>query len=136
MVAVEEIFALIRDETNFRGKFESDTDICAATGIVGMDVSILVESFAEKFDVDMSAFQYAYHYQGERFDCEFGSEFGYSYIPLTPRLLKEMAESGVWAIDYPPSSESAIWRWRPRRCFPWRWVVGLAVLFGLWMILA
>jgi hypothetical protein len=134
-VPVEDIYALIREELSYRGELYTDIDICAAAGVIGDDVEMFLEEFMKRFAVDMSAFNYAYHYQAEGFNSGFGAEFGHEYIPLTPVLLKEAANKRAWAIEYPLPEENAIWRWRPPSSVLWRAVLALAALGVFWAAL-
>ena len=103
--------------SNFTDQYEikPDTDIYNDLRCVGDDFFELLEMYSKHFSVDMSAFLWYFHSDGEG-PPGIGQEFfkppydRVERIPVTPAMLTEFANSGKWSIEYPPHQIPKI-RW-------------------------
>ena len=83
-------------------------DLMNDLGVIGDDFHDLMAAYSKHFNVDMSTYLWYFHAKDEGAWTSIGSSFfrppyqRVEYIPVTPSLLLEMANKGVWDIQYPP----------------------------------
>ncbi|MCG8579135.1 MAG: DUF1493 family protein [Bacteroidales bacterium] len=103
MISIDEILKFIQDQTGL-DSLESDSDIFEL-GIVGDDFDDLIGRFSEKYKVQMGSYLWYFHTDEE------GQNIGGLFfkppnkrverIPITPRVLLDIANHGSWNIFYP-----------------------------------
>lgn len=106
----EEVEAVIRGQTAYRGELRDATELQKDLGVYGLDMDELLEEYTQRFGVDMSSYLWYFH-TGEE-----GSGLGLGQlvfpapnqrveeIPITVALLVDCANAGVWLVDYPEHS--------------------------------
>ena len=104
MQTVQEIIEFLETQVG-RDQIQTDTDIFLDLGVVGDDFHDMIELYAKQYNVDMTKYLWYFHTDEE------GQNFGGSFsrppnervkrIPVTPNMLTEFANKGVWEIDYP-----------------------------------
>lgn len=105
MVFTEEnIISFVKDET-IDEDIQLDTDIFKELACTGDDFHELMGKYSKKFKVDMSAYLWYFHCNEEGQNTG-GLFFKPPYkrvqrIPVTPRLMLEMANAGKWTLKYP-----------------------------------
>jgi hypothetical protein len=104
MISEQTIIEFIKD---FSGlvSIHGDTDLFGEAKITGDDFHDLMEKYSKEFHVDMSTYLWYFHTDEE------GQNVGaivfespnqlVGRIPITPKLLSEIANSGQWNISYP-----------------------------------
>jgi len=103
--------------------------------LYGDDIDELLEDFVTRFDVDMSGYLWYFH-TGEEGGPSLGSLLfkpphqRVEEIPITVAMLRDAANSGRWAVDYPdheaPGVRYDLWI---DRIFFFAFAVGLLVLW-------
>lgn len=89
-----------------RSKLSPSSDFLNDLGIDGDDFSELMESFAEKYEVDMSSYRWYFHHGEEGWNM--GAIFfkppyeQVETISVKPLTLLEAAQQKMWPICYPP----------------------------------
>lgn len=84
-----------------------DSDIVADLGCYGDDFHELMDAYAAKFNVDMSQYLWYFHTKEEGDGNSLGGFFfkppyeRVTRIAVTPKVLLNFAETGLWHIDYP-----------------------------------
>ena len=58
---VEEIDALVREHTGYRGPLSAETDLHADLRLISLDLDEFLSEFAERFGVDLSGFLWYFH---------------------------------------------------------------------------
>ena len=105
MPTVTEIIDFVKKRTG-SGNIASDTDIFA-DGTVGDDFHELIESYAKTYSVDMTNYLWYFHADEEGGWNSIGGLFftppykKVQRIPVTPKLLTDIANKGKWDIYYP-----------------------------------
>lgn len=84
-----------------------DSQLAEDLGIDGDDFSELIDTFSRRFGVDMSAYRWYFHHdeEGVNFGAtlfDFRPSSYVARIPVTPGILLKSANTGKWAVDYPP----------------------------------
>jgi hypothetical protein len=88
-------------------KITLQTDIFLDLGIVGDEFEDMIDSYAKKFYVDMTGYLWYFHTNEEGADHSLGGSFfratyeRVTRIPVTPKMLFEIANKGKWEIKYP-----------------------------------
>jgi len=107
MASLAEIYTLIANQTGAPpDKMRPDEDIGLTYGIDGDDFEDLMESFGEKFKVDLSTYKWYFHRGDEGVLNLGGLLFSppnrrVVRIPVTPSMLLGAARMGSWNLDYP-----------------------------------
>jgi hypothetical protein len=89
-----------------RAKLHEEIHVSDELGCDGDDFSELMDAYAKRFAVDISAYLWYFH-QGEEISMSLGASifpppnFRVERIPVTPRLLLESANAGRWLVEYP-----------------------------------
>jgi hypothetical protein len=84
----------------------SDTDIFRDIGLDGDDFQEMMDEYSRKFNVDITSYLWYFH-GNEEGGNSLGSIFfkppyeRVERILLTPKMLADFANEGVWKIDYP-----------------------------------
>lgn len=127
----EEINALVREQTGFRGPLTEETDLHGDLGLLADDLDELLTTFAERLRVDLTGFLWYFHTDedgvspGRLFFA--APQDRVTRIPLRLALLYRAAELGRWPVDYPEHSlPSRRWDVAVNQC--------LAVGIALWLI--
>lgn len=127
----EEINALVREQTGFRGPLTEETDLHGDLEVLADDLEDLLTTFAERFRVDLTGFSWYFHTDedgvspGRLFFA--APQDRVTRIPLRLALLYRAAELGRWPVDYPEHSLPARrWDIAVNQC--------LAVGIALWLI--
>ncbi|MCQ3829370.1 DUF1493 family protein [Microbulbifer elongatus] len=103
---IEEIYNFLVEEQALKLEaIHPQSDLNTDLGVEGDDFSELIESFAEKYEVDMASYRWYFHH------CEEGWNLGalifkppymqVQRISVTPDILLQAAKSRVWPIQYP-----------------------------------
>lgn len=127
----EEIHALVREQTGFRGPLTEETDLHGDLGLLADDLDELLTTLAERLRVDLTGFLWYFHTDedgvspGRLFFA--APQDRVTRIPLRLALLYRAAELGRWPVDYPEHSLPARrWDVAVNQC--------LAVGIALWLI--
>ncbi len=103
---IEEIYDfLIEFQGVRRSELGPKVDICLNLGIDGDDFFEMESEFAKRFKVNMDSYLWYFHHGEEGWN--FGGIFfppPYSqvqYIPVTPEILLNAANTNVWQVQYP-----------------------------------
>lgn len=105
-ISEEEIINLI-EKKYWKSNLSSNSDIFLELRIDGDDCEELLSNYALKYSVDMSNFLWYFHYQDEAsindiFGLIYKKSYQFvQYIPITPIMLTEFANSKKWNINYP-----------------------------------
>jgi len=112
-ISLEQLLNFLASSSGVR-QIRPGSDLFKDHGIVGDDFHELIEAYANRFGVDMSAYRWYFHADEE--GLNFGSLFykppyaRVERIPVTPLLLLEFANKGKWDLAYP---EHRLPKWRP-----------------------
>jgi hypothetical protein len=114
MPTFDEVAAFVRERTGFRGPLTVTTVLQFGIGVYGDDMDDLLAGYAKRYGVDLSRYLWYFHTGEEGFNI--GGLFfpppnaGVRTIPITLGMLREFAELGRWAVEY-PSHELPRSRW-------------------------
>lgn len=105
---VEEINALVRKHTGFRGRLSEEVNLFPDLFLLEPDLDELLTDFAERFRVDLAGFRWYVHTDEDgvsvgRFFFR-APQDRVTRIPISLGLLYRAAEIGRWPIDYPEHS--------------------------------
>lgn len=84
MASFDEVVALVREQTAYRGPITETTSLQRDIGVYGDDMDELLDAYSKRFIPPPN----------ERV----------AEIPITVGMLKQFAETGKWVIDYPAHS--------------------------------
>lgn len=102
--SINDIIEFVEDHVGARNVQPTD-DIFGDLGCVGDDFHELIDKYAKKFQVDVSAYLWYFHADEEGYSI--GRLFfkppyeRVTRIPITPDILLLFANSGKWDITYP-----------------------------------
>jgi len=100
------VLAFIQSYTDRPVSKEDESDLFMRLGIDGDDAFQFAETFAERFEVEMSAYRWYFHHGEEGFN--FGSLIirgpyqRVTRIPVSVETLVDAVETKRWPIAYPP----------------------------------
>ena len=104
MKTINDILEFVEEKTGTKN-VGSETDIFFDLGCTGDDFDELIETYSERFSVDMSGYLWYFHADEE------GHNIGALFfkppyrrvkrIPITPSVLLYYANKGVWSMKYP-----------------------------------
>jgi hypothetical protein len=102
---LENIIDFIVDTTGFKS-INPNTDIVIDVGCSGDDWHELIDKYSEKFSVDISNYLWYFHTHEEGLGSIGGIIFKspdqrVRRIKITPKDLFNMAQIGIWNLDYP-----------------------------------
>jgi hypothetical protein len=103
----DEAAVFIREQTAYRGPLTETTTLQSDIGVYGDDLGELLNAYAERFGVDLAGYLWYFH-TGEEGGPGIGGLFFpppnvcVQEIPITLGMLREFAEQGRWAVEYPP----------------------------------
>ena len=105
MYTIEEAIAFIK-EISANNDVNPDTDIFKDLRITGDDFEEMIEKYGKFFSVNISNYKWYFHNKEEGLNIIGGIFFKppnkrVERIPITPLLLTELANKGVWDIQYP-----------------------------------
>lgn len=107
MTELDDIYQFLAEELGVpKENLHESTDIYDEFGMEGDDCFGFEEYFSEKFCVNMEGFLWYFHH-GEEGMFSIGALFfkppygRVVRIPLTPKMLRDSAVKGSWAINYP-----------------------------------
>ncbi|MEQ9288123.1 MAG: DUF1493 family protein [Cyclobacteriaceae bacterium] len=101
---LDEITNFLEDYTNV-SQLNPNSDLFNEHGVVGDDFHNMMDKFATTYNVDMS--NYIWYFHSDEEGQNIGSVFfkppyeRVKRIPITPKLLSEVAELKTWNIIYP-----------------------------------
>lgn len=105
---IDDVYAFLTEELRLRGEeLAPDTDLHGDLDVDGDDFDLLAEAYAKRFGVDMSGYRWYFHH-GEELTFNLGAFFfrplnkRVKSIPVTPKMLLEYANKGMWSLEYPP----------------------------------
>jgi hypothetical protein len=107
MYQQDQINTFIEEQTGIFAIKQND-DLLDDHGICGDDFHELMDAYAKRFHVDMTAYLWYFHADEEGAGTSAGSAFfkppyeRVTRIPVTPALLRVMANKGRWELPYPP----------------------------------
>ncbi len=83
-----------------------ETDIVYEIGCYGDDLDDFLKVYANHFKVDMKSYIWFFHSKREGYFGLVGIFFKppnkyVNHIPITPKMLVEFSNSGIWNIHYP-----------------------------------
>jgi hypothetical protein len=113
----EDVAGLVREQTNYDGPLSPETTLQGDLGVAGDDLDRLLLAWAARFGADLSGYLPYFHTPEEGL-C-FGAWFlppphmRVAHIPITVGMLREYAECGRWALEYPPHDRPGV-RWDVR----------------------
>lgn len=109
MTDQEQILSFIEERLGIRKPIPLTSDLFNDHGVYGDDLWDFIEAYAEKFEVSTSNFLWYFHSREEG-SFSIGRLFfkppneRVEHIPITPEMLVEFAEKGVWDLKYPEHS--------------------------------
>jgi hypothetical protein len=105
MTPIELAAKFVAEECDFDDLLAPEEDILKRIGVTGDDAVEFIDSFAARFEVDMSKFLWYFHHDEE------GLNFGGSIfespdqkvkrIPITLNLLADAITLKTWPVEYP-----------------------------------
>jgi hypothetical protein len=122
----DEVAGLVRKRAAVSAELTPGTALQSDLGLYGDDIEDLLAEYAARFGVDLSGYVW-YFRTGEEGNGGFGAAIfpppnrKVREIPITVGMLHRFAESGRWAVEYPPHD--------PPRRRPDLWI-NLAVLIA------
>ena len=106
--SLENIIDLIVEKTGCsKSEISEQSDLLNDLGCCGDDFFELIDKFAKRFNVDMTAYLWYFHNEEEGHANSIGRIFfkapyeKVKHIPVTPQILLESANIGKWIINYP-----------------------------------
>ena len=105
MTSIELAAMFVAEECDFRDPLEPEEDLFKRAGITGDDAVDFFDSFAARFEVDMSGFLWYFHHEEEGFNLGgrfFGSPDNQVHrIPITLHVLADAITNKKWSVHYP-----------------------------------
>ena len=134
---IEQIYKFLIEEQGVkRSKLSPDSDVRNDLGVEGDDFSELIESFAEKYHVNMDSYRWYFHHGEEGWNI--GALFfkppydQVETIGICPQILLDAAKSRKWPIRYP---EHQLTEGRPDITFNKVFLVGIVIFGGaIWLL--
>jgi len=114
----EDILSLAAEFSSNKSNGTEQSDLLGAFGLEGADATDFLAEYMERFNVDMSALHWEFHFnadeppRGRRRVPVDHERKKIPYMPITLDQLVAAAEQGYWRCDYP---ESTWRRGRPSR---------------------
>lgn len=105
MVNVNEIIEFLRDKSGVK-EILPESDLNHEIGIYGDDWHEMIEEYSQKFNVKIDSYLWYFHTKEEG-TASIGAAFfrppneRVKRIPITPSILTDFANKGIWEIDYP-----------------------------------
>lgn len=105
MYTIDEIIDFLVDLSG-NDKILADSDLFSEIRIVGDDFHEMIEKYANKYNVNMTKYLWYFH-TDEEGQSSIGSLFfkapyeRVKRITITPTMLVDIANKGVWTIEYP-----------------------------------
>ena len=97
----------VRGHTRSRGTITAATTLDSDLGVTGDELSDLLEAYSKRFSVDMIGYLWYFHKGDEGWPGPGALFFKppnrrVPHIPITIEMLVEFADTGAWAVSYPP----------------------------------
>ena len=106
MYSQEEINNFIKEKAGIY-ELKPNDDLFNDQGVCGDDFHELIDEYAKTFKVDMAGYLWYFHTDEEGSWNSIGGAFfkppnaRVTHIPVTPALLLDKANKGIWDIHYP-----------------------------------